>query len=172
MVRLRSQRRLWEHCIELACLVQSHMALDLYNLQGQVPQTIMIGQTADISFICLFKWYDWTYYNDSNAQFPDQKVVLGRYLGPTEPEVGSVLTGKILTATGEVIPRNMFRHLTDAEIVSSDNQKERDKFNETVGNRCGVLFKEPLLGPSLGVLVTTPDYELYDNDKTEQISLP
>jgi preprotein translocase subunit Sss1 len=172
MVRSRSPRRLWDHCIELACLVRSHMALDLYKLQGQVPETIMMGQTADISFICSFKWYDWIYYNDSNVQFPDQKVVLGRYLGPTEPEVGSVLTGKILTATGEVIRRNTFRHLTDAEIASSDNRKERDKFDETVGNRCGVPFKEPELGPSLGVSVTTPDYEVYDDGETEPMSLP
>jgi hypothetical protein len=123
----------------------------------------MMGQTADISFICLFKWYNWIYYNDSNVQFPDQKVVLGRYLGPTESEVGSVLTGKILTATGEVIRCDTFTHLTDAEIASSDNQKERDKFNETVVNRWGVPFKEPELGPSLGISVTT-----YDDAKRNQ----
>jgi hypothetical protein len=119
------------------------MALDLYKLQGQVPERIMIGQTADNAFICLFEWYNWIYYNDSNVQFPDQKVVLGRYVGHTEPQVGSVLTGKILTTTGEVFCCNAFRHLTDAEMASGDNQKERDKFNETVGNCCGVLFKEP-----------------------------
>jgi hypothetical protein len=28
------------------------------------------------------------------------------------------------------------------------------------------------LGPSLGVSVTTPDYEVYDNDKTEPMLLP
>jgi hypothetical protein len=106
------------------------------------------------------------------VQFPDQKVVLDRYLRPTDSEVGSVLTGKILTATGEVIHCNTFRHLTDAEIASSDNQKERDKFDETVDNRCGVTFKEPELSPSLSGSVTTPDYELYDNDNTKQISLP
>jgi hypothetical protein len=167
MVRSRIPCRLWDHCIELACLVQSPMALDLYKLQGQVPVMIMMGQTADISFICLFKWYNWIYYNDSNLKFPDQKVVLGRYLGHIEPEAGSVFTGKILTATGEVIRHNTFRHLTDAEIASSDNQKERDKFDERIGNRCGVPFKEPEMGPSLGVSVTTPDYEVYDDDKTE-----
>jgi hypothetical protein len=119
-----------------------------------------------------YLWYNWIYYNDSNVQFPDQKVVLGRYLGPTESEVDSVITGNILASTGEVIRCNTFRHLTAAEIASSDNHKERDKFDETVGNRCGVPFKQPELGPSFGVSVTTPDYEVYDNDETEPIVLP
>jgi hypothetical protein len=52
MVRSKSPRRLWDHTIELASLVRSHMALDLLKLNGQVPETIMMGQTADISFIC------------------------------------------------------------------------------------------------------------------------
>ena len=103
MVKTRSPRRLWDHCLELASLVQSHTALDIYKLQGQVPETIMMGETADISFICEFQWYSWVYYNESQVQFPDVKVLLGRYLGPTEPKVGSVLTAKILKSNGEVI---------------------------------------------------------------------
>jgi hypothetical protein len=91
--RSKSPRRLWDHSIELASLVRSHMALDLFK----VPEMVMMGQTAYISFICEFEWYLWVYYNNSAVQFPDQKVVLGRCLGPTEPEVGSVLSAKILT---------------------------------------------------------------------------
>ena len=105
------------------------MALDIYKLQGQVPETIMMGQTADISFICAFKWYAWFYYNDTNnVQFPDQKVVLGRYLGPTEPEVGSVLTAKILTVSGEVLCRNTLRNLTAEELASSENKTREGQF--------------------------------------------
>jgi hypothetical protein len=102
------------------------MALDIYKLQGQVPEMIMMGQTADILFICSCRWYSWIYYNDTNVLFPDPKVVIGRYLGPTELEVSSVLTAKILTATGEVIRRNMIRNLTELELNSEENRKERD----------------------------------------------
>jgi hypothetical protein len=63
MVQTRSLRRLWDHCIELSCLIQSHTAHDLYKSQGQVPETVMMGQTADISFICEFPWYVWVFYN-------------------------------------------------------------------------------------------------------------
>ena len=60
-MRSKSPRRLWDHAVELASVVRSHLALDLYKLDGQVPETKMLGQTADISFICLFAWYDWIY---------------------------------------------------------------------------------------------------------------
>jgi hypothetical protein len=50
-VKSQSPRQLWDHEIELTSIVQSHLALDMYKLNGQVPETIMLGQTADISFI-------------------------------------------------------------------------------------------------------------------------
>jgi hypothetical protein len=54
MIKSQSPRRLWDYCLELASIVWSHMAHDMYKLQGEVPETIIIGQTADISFICEF----------------------------------------------------------------------------------------------------------------------
>jgi hypothetical protein len=57
MIKSQSPRRLWDHCIELASVVQSHMAHDMYKLQGEVPETIMMGQTSEICFIWEFEWY-------------------------------------------------------------------------------------------------------------------
>jgi hypothetical protein len=85
--------------------------LDLYKLNGQVPEIIMLGQTSDSLFICNFAWYGWVYYNEQNAAFLYSNMTLGRYLGPTDPEAGSVITAKILTFEGNVIRRNTFRHL-------------------------------------------------------------
>ena len=48
---------------------------------GQVPETIMTGDTADISRICQFGWYDWVMYHD-HTTFPEDKALLGQYLGP------------------------------------------------------------------------------------------
>jgi hypothetical protein len=50
-VKSPSLQRLWDHAIKLASIVCSHLTLDKYKLNGQVPETIMLGQTADISFI-------------------------------------------------------------------------------------------------------------------------
>jgi hypothetical protein len=106
------------------------------------------------------------YYNNSAIQFPDQKLVLGRYLVPTEPEVGSGLSATILTIAGYIVSRNTFRHLADHRIKCSDNRKERRLFDEKVGQRLDKPFKESKLTTSFDVSVTTPDYEVYDKNNT------
>jgi hypothetical protein len=72
---------------------------------------------------------------------------LGCYLGPTEPDVGLVMTAKILTKTGEIIRRNTYRHLTPEELDSDANQKERELY-DTVVNKC---LGDPLKGKDLSV---------------------
>jgi hypothetical protein len=62
-IKSQSPRRVWDRAIELASIVRSHLALDMYKIKGQVPETIMLSQTADIAFICSFAWYNWVYYN-------------------------------------------------------------------------------------------------------------
>jgi hypothetical protein len=76
MVKTKSPKRLWDYCIELASIVRSHTAHDIYQLNGQVPETIMTGQTADISFICEFKWYSWLYYHEPTVKAPWKRSCL------------------------------------------------------------------------------------------------
>jgi hypothetical protein len=129
MVRTRSPCPLWDHCIELSYLVRAHTAHDLYKLQGQVPETVMMGHTADISCICEFPLYSLEFFNESRVQFSKDTVVLGRYIGPTEPEVGSVLTEKLLKNNGEVVRRNTFSHLRQDEYESEESKKARSDFD-------------------------------------------
>ena len=49
MMRSLSTAKLWDHCIDLEALIRSNTALDIYELQGQVPETLLSGQTTDIS---------------------------------------------------------------------------------------------------------------------------
>jgi hypothetical protein len=51
--------KLWDHCLELEALIQSHTALDSYELQGQVPETIVLGQKEDISPFVEYEWFKW-----------------------------------------------------------------------------------------------------------------
>ena len=48
-LRKRSPATLWDHCIELESILRSNTAVHHPELNGQVPETIMKGQTADIS---------------------------------------------------------------------------------------------------------------------------
>ena len=59
MVRKHTPRMLWDHCYELKSKVISHTARGHYKLQGQVPETMLTGQTVDISHLVEYSWYDW-----------------------------------------------------------------------------------------------------------------
>jgi hypothetical protein len=49
MVRSGSPKRLWDDCLVREAYVRSSTALDIFSLEGQVPATIVKGQTSDIS---------------------------------------------------------------------------------------------------------------------------
>jgi len=92
MIKTGSPKKLWDHCIELMAMIRSCSTNSIYMTAGQVPETLMSGETADISRICQFGWFDWVMYHDP-AKFPEDKPTLGRYLGPAI-DVGSMLTAK------------------------------------------------------------------------------
>ena len=71
MIKTGSPRTLWDHCIELEALIRSSTCNDIYMTNGEVPETIMTGSTADISHICEFGWYDWVMFRDNVPSFPD-----------------------------------------------------------------------------------------------------
>jgi hypothetical protein len=87
----------------------------IYSTVGEVPETIMKGGTADISQICEFGWYDWVMFHDTMEAFPDDKLVIGRYLGPAT-NVGSAMTAKILKQNGQFVCRSTLRHLLIDEL--------------------------------------------------------
>jgi hypothetical protein len=115
MLKTGSPKRLWDHFIKLEGLIRSHTANDIYSTGGEVPETIMKGGIADISQICEYGWYDWVMFRDTMEAFPENKLVLGRYLGPAT-NVGSAMTAKILKQNGQFVCRSTLRHLTIDEI--------------------------------------------------------
>ncbi len=77
MIKTGSPRVLWNHCIELEAHICSSTSNNVYMTNGEVPETIMTGSTADISHICEFGWYDWVMLRDNLPTFPDNKLILG-----------------------------------------------------------------------------------------------
>ena len=49
MEKQRSPKRLWDHCLELEAYICSNTAHNIYGLKGEVPETVVIGETSDIS---------------------------------------------------------------------------------------------------------------------------
>ena len=111
MVKTRSLKVLWDQCLELGSKICSSIAHNVYQLKGEVPETIMTGATYNISHLCEFAWYDWVMYNKEKAGFPEDKEVLGQYLVPTDPGVGSTMSYQILRPSGRVVHRQTIRLL-------------------------------------------------------------
>ncbi len=52
MIKIGSPRVLWDQCIELEALIHSLTSNNVYMTNGEVPETIMTGSTANISHVC------------------------------------------------------------------------------------------------------------------------
>jgi hypothetical protein len=98
MTKSRAPKVLWNHCLELAATIQSHTANTVYATGNEVPETIMLGSTTDISNICQFGWFEWVMFWDTVPTFPNTHI-LGQYLG-LAIDLGSALTAKILKRNG------------------------------------------------------------------------
>ena len=105
MIQTRLPKVLWDHCIELEALIQSHSVNTIYATNGQVPEMIMTGTTADISHISEFGWYGWVMFRDNTLTFPKDNIVLGQYLGQAI-DVGGMMTAKILKENGQLVYRS------------------------------------------------------------------
>ena len=80
MLKYASLKQLWDHCIELKALMFLNIALDIYGLEGQVPETVMTGQTADTSNLFDYECFQWVMYYQLKEGYPDDKMATGRLL--------------------------------------------------------------------------------------------
>jgi hypothetical protein len=87
-------KRLWDDALEWEATIKHHMYHDSFELQGGVPETLMTCQTADISALAEIGFFDWVWWYDEPASFPDEKRKIGRYLGPSRNH-GSEMCSKI-----------------------------------------------------------------------------
>ena len=79
MLQMGLPKPLWDHSLELEALVHSCMSNNIYMTACQVPETIMTGNTADISHIAEFAWFDWVVFRHQVPGYPNNKMTLGRY---------------------------------------------------------------------------------------------
>jgi hypothetical protein len=159
MIKTGSPRVLWDHCIELEALIRSMTSNNVYMTNGKVPETTMTGSTANMSHICEFDWYDWVMFRDNLPTFPDNKLILGRYLGPAT-DVGSALTTRILKLNGQTDCRSTLRHLTDKETHYPIHLETRRVIDETVASHLGPNATDQ----DFPAEDLTPDFDHYEDD--------
>ncbi len=136
----------------------------------------MSGDTADISSLCEFEWFQWVLYRDEKAGYPDEAKELGRYLGPAK-SIGPEMCMHILKPNGRVIQRTTVGPLTPAE-TNSDGYKEkmRNFMHAIYGGALGTAMTEDESkesGDSGAPLHITPTFEPYaPADRGQEPTIP
>ena len=129
MLKSGSPKVLWNHCIEPEALICSHTALNIYGLEGQVPETLMSGQTDDISNLCEFEWFQWVMFSQPTETYPEDKLFVVGWLGPAI-DVGTAMTDKCLLPNGGYVCRSTMRPWTPVEEDDPVWLAERVSFME------------------------------------------
>jgi hypothetical protein len=161
MFSSQAPKRLWDDCIKLKQCVQSDTWNECFANRGKVPETIVSGETADISTFAQHHWYEWIMFRDTSVSFLGDKLVLGCYLGPSIDVGRPAMTAKLLKANGVIIHRSTYRSLTDIEQVSEEHKKLHLDFDAQVKNKLG---KGHTAADLVAKDVESPTYDLYAND--------
>ena len=69
MIKSNSPKKLWDDHIELEMEIRSCTTNNVIELKGEVPRTVMKGETANLTHLCEFGWYDWVYFRDNAITF-------------------------------------------------------------------------------------------------------
>jgi len=132
----------WDYCIERRARIHNLTAKPRFNLHGTNPHNLTMPEEGDISALCQFAWYEWCYYREKTASFPNQREILGRVLGPARGE-GNEMAQWVLKANGKVVPRRSCRPLTTAELHSQVEIKKRETFDALIERRWGNSITPP-----------------------------
>jgi hypothetical protein len=137
MLQTMAPKCLWDNCAKLEAIIRSHTSHNICKLDGQVPETLVTGSTANISEIAEFKWYQWVYFCDSTTVgfFPDDKEILGRYLGPST-DIGPSMLAKMLKGNGQTVVQTTFRPLTDHEELKEEMKQKKIRFDAEMSFHC------------------------------------
>jgi hypothetical protein len=105
-----------------------------------------------------FGFYDWVYWYDETAKYPDAKQKLGRYLGPSR-KVGSALCAKILGKNGQVRVRSTYTAVSYDDQQKPEVKSEMEEFDKVIATKLGKSatlqdFPED----------ETPSFERYEDD--------
>jgi hypothetical protein len=152
--------------------VISHTSLNIFGLEGQVPESKVKGETVDISTISEYAWYEWVKFRDTAAKFPVSKIQLGRDLGAAI-DIGPAMARKILKKNGSGMYRTSVRSLTPDEIQSPTEKKEREEFDITIEKKFGTSMDKNYSKDDLDyALFVTSTYDCYEYDEVSSSNMP
>jgi len=109
MIKTNTPSCLWDCCYEYIAMKRNNTSLNIRELDGEVPETKLTGDTSDISHIAEFGWFDWVW-----TLSPKEPKKLCRYCGPSM-DVGDIITSRCLTEKGTFLHRTSVFPLSPEE---------------------------------------------------------
>ena len=91
--------------------IRFNSAHSIYQLDGNVPKTVMSCEKINISKLFKFKWFKCVMFQDKMAKCPDDHFKVARYLDPNKG-IGLALTAKIIKENSLVLYRSTYCALT------------------------------------------------------------
>jgi hypothetical protein len=127
---------------------------------------------VNIYTIAEYAWYEWVKFRDTAVKFPVSKIQLGRDLG-APIDIGPAMKRKILKMNGSVIYRSLVRPLTQDEIQSPTENKEREEFDIAVEEKFGPsMNKRDFKDDPAYADFVTPTYDCYEDDGVSSSKMP
>jgi hypothetical protein len=131
--RKRSPKRLWWcYCGQWVAAIIRLTALDLPQLDGQTPESHVLGSTVDMSAYAQFDWYEYVWYLEPKASFPNEKKCLGRWLGIAEVSIDVMASSYILTDKGTVVVRKSIWGLSKLEFETDEVKQTAKELDEQI----------------------------------------
>jgi hypothetical protein len=165
----------WDYCAERRALVNNLTAKKLPQLQGvSNAHTLTTGDVADISNSCVHEFFGWCMYRNQGEDFPYQKKLLGRVLGPAK-HVANEMAQYVVTNKGSIVPRRTVRPLTDDENRQPVIQHQKTLFMEMIRDKYGdsltvaVGSKQPNVNPDDD---ESNDYLPYEDEEEIPRTMP
>ena len=125
--------------------MENVIAKDTFLLNGMVPHSMMTGEMTDISNLSNFGWYEWVKFRKPGEPYPAPTEWLGRCLGPAANK-GNEMSQYVLTSSGEVLPVQTLRKLTESDKSNPNEIKARKKMDEYIINRFVMLRVSLIIG--------------------------
>ena len=134
---------LWCYCVERRATIIYSTVRTNHLLQGTTPYSYIAGQSTDISSISEYGWYEWVIYRMEDSKFPVNHQRLEKILGPAK-NAGSAMSQWVLSATGDIMPIQTLRSLTEVEYARPSMKTRMKEFEKAIVRKPGDLYKGPL----------------------------
>jgi hypothetical protein len=175
MISSKAPEILWDHCFQLMAEIRSHTALNMMRLGGETPLTHLIGETADISHLCQFEWYEYVWWLDVTDKLQNKK--LGHYLGPSL-DVGDMMCSKILTSKATTRVYSSVFPLTiedrNSEVVKAKIVEYEAELLCKLRERAAGIepVDEPYVDPTVDDYETPDDGVYHDENGVKEHEMP